>query len=86
MQGRLALTNRIHSEAAVSTLPRVTIEGYSGTALTANARIEYRPVRWLGLGMAYSYFRLDVDVAQADLRGTLNMTIRGPEAYARIAF
>jgi hypothetical protein len=86
VQGRLAITDRIFSEAGVSTLPRVTIEGSSGTALTANARLAYRPVRWLGLGIAYSYFRLDVDVAQADLRGTLNMRIRGPEAFARLAF
>ena len=86
VQGRVAFTDRIHGEAAVSTLPRVTIEDYTGTALTANARLEYRPLRWLGIGAAYSYFRLDVDVAQADLRGTFDMTIRGPEGYVRLAF
>jgi hypothetical protein len=86
VQSRLSLTNRLHAEGSVSTLPRVTIEGSSGTALTANARLEFRPLRWLGVGVAYDYFRLDVDVAQADLRGALNMRIRGPEAYARLAF
>ena len=86
VQGRVAITDRLHSEAGLSALPRVTIEGYRGNALAANARLEYRPLRWLGLGVAYHYFRLDVDVAQSDLRGTLNMTIRGPEAFARLAF
>jgi hypothetical protein len=86
LQGRVAFTDRIHGEGSVATLPRVTIGDYSGTALTATAKLEYRPVRWLGIGGAYSYFRLDVDVAQSDLRGALDMTIRGPEAYVRVGF
>jgi len=86
VQGRIALTDRIHGSAAIAALPRVTIEDYAGTALTANARVEYRPTRWLGIGVAYSYFRLDVDVAQTDLRGSLDMTIRGPEAFLRLGF
>ncbi|HEX8172789.1 MAG TPA: hypothetical protein VF824_19795 [Thermoanaerobaculia bacterium] len=85
LQGRVAFTNRLHGEAAVSTLPRVTIGDYTGHALTGAARIEYRPLPWLGVGAAYQYFRLDVDVAQASLRGALDMTIRGPEAYVRLA-
>ncbi|HYH09157.1 MAG TPA: hypothetical protein VEK11_19060 [Thermoanaerobaculia bacterium] len=86
LQGRVALTQHVLGEASVATLPRVTIEDYTGSALTASARIEYRPVRWLGIGAAYNYFRLDVDVEQLDLRGALDMTIRGPEAFVRLAF
>ena len=87
LQGRVALLDRLHLEGSVSTLPRVTIEGYSGDALTANARLEYRPLRWLGIGAAYNYFRLNVDVAQTnELHGALEMTIRGPEGYVRLAF
>jgi hypothetical protein len=85
-QGRVAFTERLHGEADVATLPRVTIGDYTGTALTAGARVEYRPVRWLGVGVAYHYFRLDVDVAQVDLSGSLDMTIRGPEGFVRFAF
>ena len=86
LQTRVAFMERLHGEAAISTLPRVTIEDYTGTALTGIARLEYRPLNWLGAGVAYHYFRLDVDVAQADLGGSLDMTIRGPEAYLRLAF
>jgi hypothetical protein len=68
-------------------LPRVTIEGYTGDALTASARLEYRALPWLGIGAAYHYFRMNVDVARAgDLTGSLDMTIRGPEAFLRLAF
>jgi hypothetical protein len=87
LQGRVALMDRLHAEGSVSTLPRVTIEGYTGDALTGNARLEYRALPWLGIGAAYSYFRLNVDVAQTDeLHGSLDMTIQGPEAYLRLAF
>lgn len=86
LQTRFALLERLHGEAAISTLPRVTIGDYTGDALTGSARLEYRPLNWLGIGAAYHYFRLDVDVEQADLGGSLDMTIRGPEAYLRLAF
>lgn len=86
LQGRVAFTPRLHGEASVSALPRVTIEEYTGRAVTANARVEFRPVRWLGVGAAYHYFRLDVDVAAAALGGSLDLTIRGPEAFVRLAF
>jgi hypothetical protein len=86
LQGRVAITPRLHAEASAATLPRVTIGDYSGDALTAAARLEYRPLNWLGIGGAYHYFRLNVDVEQTTLHGALDMTIRGPEAYLRLAF
>ncbi|HEX8253012.1 MAG TPA: hypothetical protein VF846_07700 [Thermoanaerobaculia bacterium] len=86
VQGRFAFTRTIFGEASVSTLPSVTIGDYTGTALTAGARLEYRPFRWIGVGAAYHYFRLDVDVDQGEFGGSLDMTIRGPEAFVRLAF
>lgn len=87
LQGRVALMDKVHLEGGVSTLPRITIEGYTGDALTANAKLEYRVLPWLGIGASYNYFRMNVDVARAgDLTGSLDMTIRGPEAYLRLAF
>ncbi|PYQ26924.1 MAG: hypothetical protein DMF56_22370 [Acidobacteria bacterium] len=86
LQGRVAFLPRLHGEASVATLPRITIGDYSGDALTAAARLEYRPLNWLGIGAAYHYFRLNVDVEQTTLRGAVDMTIRGPEAFVRLAF
>ena len=86
LQGRLAFTPALLGEASISTLPRVTIQDYTGHALAADARLEYRALRWLGIGAAYHYFKLNVDVSQLTLHGTLDMTVRGPEAYVRLAF
>ena len=85
VQGRVALSDRLLADAAVSTLPRVTISGYTGRALTGGARLEYRALRWLGVGAAYNYFRLNVDVARSDLRGSIDMTMRGPEGFVRLS-
>jgi len=68
------------ADALVSTLPRVTISGYTGRALTGNARLEYRIVRWLGVGAAYNCFRLDVDVARPDLRAAIHWSAAVPAA------
>ncbi|HEY0160096.1 MAG TPA: hypothetical protein VGF28_22605, partial [Thermoanaerobaculia bacterium] len=76
----------LFAEGSVATLPSVTIGDYTGTALTGSARLEYRPLRWIGVGAAYHYFRLDVDVEQAGFGGSLDMSIRGPEGYLRLAF
>ncbi|MDQ3281332.1 MAG: hypothetical protein M3Q69_07960 [Acidobacteriota bacterium] len=86
VQARFAFTDHLLFEANAATLPRVTIQDYTGRALTGGARLEYRPVRWIGVGAAYNYFNLTVDVAQADLGGSIEMTIRGPEAFVRLAF
>lgn len=86
LQTRVAFAERIHGEASLATLPRVTIEDYTGTALTGQARLEWRALDWLGIGAAYNYFRFDVDVEAADLRGSLDMTVRSPEVYLRLAF
>jgi len=85
VQGRVALSPRLFADAAVSTLPRVTISGYTGRALTGGARLEYRALRWLGVGAAYNYFRLNVDVARTDLHGSIDMTMRGPEGFVRFS-
>ena len=80
VQGRVALSDRLLADAAVSTLPRVTISGYTGRALTGGARLEYRALRWLGVGAAYNYFRLDVDVARPDLRAAIHWSAAVPAA------
>jgi hypothetical protein len=64
----------------------VELDVYSGAATMGAARLEYRVVPWLGIGAAYNYFRLDGSVEEADFTGELSMTIKGAEAYIRLAF
>lgn len=86
VQGRVALSDRLLAGTDAAMLPRVTINGYTGRVVTAGARLEYRALRWLGVGAAYNYFRLNVDVARPDLRGAIDVTMRGPEGFVKVAF
>jgi hypothetical protein len=86
VQGRWALGGRVLTAASASMLPRVRISGYTGRVVTANAQIEVRPLRWLGVGAAYNHFKLDVDVARDTLHGAIGMRIRGPEGFVRLAW
>ena len=85
-QFRFAPTDRILGEVSGAFLPRVTIGEYSGDAVTAAARIEYRLARWLGLGAAYNYFQLDGAGDRGEFRGELGIGVQGVEGYVRLAF
>ena len=88
MPGSIPTRERLRDAGPFRGRPRIggCPDDYTGDALTGSARLEYRPLDWLGIGAAYHYFRLDVDVTQAGFGGSLDMTIRGPEAYVRLAF
>ncbi|HEX9982081.1 MAG TPA: hypothetical protein VGF69_02350 [Thermoanaerobaculia bacterium] len=85
-QGRWALTNRIFLEAQAGVLPEVTLDEITGSALTGNARLEWRFLRNVGIGAAYNYFHIEGTVAGEDFDGELDMTIDGAEVYLRLAF
>ena len=85
-QGRVAFTDKLLAEASAAALPNVELDVYSGRATMAAARLEYRVARWLGIGAAYNYFRIDGTVEEFDFTGELSLTVQGPEAYVRLAF
>jgi hypothetical protein len=64
----------------------VELGDYSGRAASADARVEFRVARALGVGVAYNYFRLDGTVGRIDFDGKLAMRIAGAEAYVRVGF
>jgi len=85
-QLRVALTNRVIAEASAAALPRVKFDVYSGRATSANARIEFRVVSNLGVGVAYNYFNIDGTVTDPSFGGRLKMTVKGGEGFVRLAF
>jgi hypothetical protein len=85
-QARSAIGTHLIGAISGGVLPRVHIDTYSGRALTGNASLEYRIVRNIGIGVAYNYFRISGDVADPQFSGDLDMTIKGAELFARLAF
>ncbi|HKO56420.1 MAG TPA: hypothetical protein VJ276_11115 [Thermoanaerobaculia bacterium] len=85
-QIRYAFTPRLIGEASAGILPRVTIDQYSGRATNASARLEYRFLRAIGIGLGYNYFKLDGSVADPSLRGRLALQVDGVEGFVRIGY
>jgi hypothetical protein len=84
-QARFVIAPHVIAEARVAALPRVHIDVYSGRAVMAGARLEYR-MNAFGLGAGYNYSRIAGTVTDPRFGGDLAMTIDGAEAYVRFAF
>ena len=48
--------------------------------------LNWQPKRWLGLGVGYDRFAVDVDVDASNFKGTLDWTYQGPMIFYSVAF
>jgi len=85
-QTRFALTDRVIAEASAAALPHVKIDVYSGRAASAGARLEFRVVPSVGIGVAYNYFNIDGTISDPSFGGRLKMTVKGAEGFVRVGF
>lgn len=84
--GRAAFGRRVFAEARAGLLPRVTLDDYSGRALTAAARLEVRLLPSLGIGVGYHHFEIEGTIVDPSLEAELDLRMRGPEAFVRLTF
>jgi len=64
----------------------LSIDDYDGTILNARAAVTWQPKALLGLGIAYDWFRVDVDVDRASFTGSMDWTYRGPQIFFNLSF
>jgi hypothetical protein len=67
---------------------QVAIDNIDGSILNYRAAVIWQPKQWLGFGVGYDSFGIDVD-AEGDgdqLRGTLEWTYSGPQMFFNFAF
>ena len=59
-----------------------------GSILNYRAAVIWQPKQWLGFGVGYDSFGIDVDAEGTGerLRGTLDWTYSGPQAFFNFAF
>jgi hypothetical protein len=55
-----------------------SIGDYSGGLLNVSGGVNYQPFEHVGFGLAYNYFRVDVDVEKSDWRGRIKTAQNGP--------
>lgn len=67
---------------------QVAIDNIDGSILNYRAAVIWQPKQWLGLGLGYDSFGIDVDAdGKGDkLNGTLEWTYSGPQMFFNFAF
>jgi hypothetical protein len=64
----------------------LSIDEYDGYLQSYRASLTWQPRSWLGIGIGYSLFSTEVDVANDDLDGALDWTYDGPMVFYRASF
>jgi hypothetical protein len=64
----------------------LTINEYSGDIQDYRATLIWQPSRWVGLGIGYDYFKVNVDVDKTDFKGSLDWKYDGPMIFYNVTF
>jgi len=64
----------------------VEIDNVDGSIINYRAAFIWQPKQWLGFGVGYDSFGIDVDVDREKMRGSLDWTYSGPQAFFNFAF
>ncbi|MGI9309395.1 MAG: hypothetical protein ACR2P6_09035 [Gammaproteobacteria bacterium] len=64
----------------------VEVDDIDGSLVNYGAGIQWDPIRFIGIGLAYDYFELDADSENEDFLGEFNMEYKGPRAYLTLRF
>lgn len=59
---------------------------YKGRIQDYRVALIWQPQKWLGVGLGYDYFSLDVEVDRPRFTGTLDWTYRGPMLFYSASF
>lgn len=64
----------------------IAIDNVDGSIINYRAAFIWQPKQWLGFGVGYDSFGIDVDVDREQMRGSLDWTYSGPQAFFNFAF
>jgi hypothetical protein len=59
---------------------------YDGTLWDVKAAAFWQPKPWFGLGLGYTYDKIDVDVDRDGFNGSMEWTYDGPQLFLSVAF
>jgi hypothetical protein len=85
LYGRWKLTPKIVASGSIQYI-KLTFQSITGSDTDAEVRVEYYPMRRLGLGLGYAFNRIDLDpIKRSNFRGRFLYDFGGLELYARYA-
>jgi len=64
----------------------LTIDQYSGSVWDVKLDAIWQPSKWVGVGLGYNHFKVDVDVNQSRFNGNLNWAYNGPRIFYNVNF
>ena len=64
----------------------LSIDQYDGHLTDYKVTLTWQPKKWLGIGVGYNQFGVDVDVDDGDFKGSLDWTYRGPMLFYSATF
>jgi hypothetical protein len=64
----------------------LSIDEYDGSVTDYRVLLNWQPSKWLGVGLGYDVFEVDVDVEKDKFNGSLNLKYDGPMLFYSIAF
>ena len=64
----------------------LSIDDIDGSLQDYRVLVTWQPKKWLGIGIGYNRFKLDVDVNKDDFNGVLDWTYSGPMIFYSASF
>jgi len=64
----------------------LSIDEYDGNLHDYRVSLFWQPKSWLGVGIGYDQFAIDVDVDKSDFKGSLDWSYQGPMIYYSVVF
>ena len=64
----------------------LSIDDIDGSLQDYRGLVTWQPRKWLGVGLGYNRFTLDVDVDKDDFNGSLDWTYSGPMIFYSASF
>jgi len=64
----------------------LSIDEYDGSLMDLRLMLNWQPKTWLGLGIGYNQFSVDVDVEKDSFNGSLDWTYEGPMIFYSASF
>jgi hypothetical protein len=64
----------------------LSIDNVDGSILNYRAAVLWQPKKYVGIGVGYDSFNIDVDLNKPRFNGTMDWTYSGPQIFYNIAF
>ena len=85
LRGQWALPYNLWIDAGAQYF-QISIDEYDGNLTDLRATITWQPKTWLGIGLGYNQFSVDVDVEKDRFNGSLDWTYKGPMLFYSASF